>query len=39
MDPVGTFIQSIPDGYDRATDGIVKSIRVELAGTTNAQGM
>jgi hypothetical protein len=31
------FMEAIPDGYDKATDGIVRSLRIELAGTMNAQ--
>jgi hypothetical protein len=31
------FMEAIPDGYDKATDGIVGSLRIELAGTMNAQ--
>jgi len=31
------FMKAIPDGYDKATDGIVGSLRIELAGTMNAQ--
>jgi len=30
-------MKAIPDGYDKATDGIVGSLRIELAGTMNAQ--
>jgi hypothetical protein len=30
-------MEAIPDGYDKATDGIVRSLRIELAGTMNAQ--
>jgi hypothetical protein len=37
MNPVGTFTEVIPSGYDKATDGIVSSARIELIGTTNAQ--
>jgi len=33
------FMKAIPDGYDKATDGIVGSLRIELAGTMNAQCM
>ena len=31
------FVEAIPGGYDKATDGIVDSLRIELAGTMNAQ--
>jgi hypothetical protein len=31
------FMEAIPDGYDKVTDGIVGSLRIELAGTMNAQ--
>jgi hypothetical protein len=37
INPVGTFMKVIPVGYDKATDGIVSSARIELAGMTNAQ--
>jgi hypothetical protein len=30
-------MEAIPAGYDKATDGIVGSLRIELAGTMNAQ--
>jgi len=32
-------MEVIPAGYDKATDGIMSSARIELAGTTNAQCM
>jgi hypothetical protein len=31
------FMEAIPDGYDNTTDGIKESLRIELAGTMNAQ--
>jgi hypothetical protein len=37
MNPVGSFMEIIPAGYDRAMDGIVSSLRVEMAKTVNAQ--
>ena len=36
-DPLGMFLQALPNGFDKATDGLRSSLRIELAGTTNAQ--
>lgn len=36
-DPLAMFLQVLPNGFDKATDGLKSSLRVEMAGTTNAQ--
>ncbi|CDZ97597.1 hypothetical protein [Phaffia rhodozyma] len=36
-DPMGTFARILPAGYDRATDGLASSLRVQIATTTGAQ--
>lgn len=35
-DPLAMFLQVLPNGFDKATDGLKTSLRVEMAGTTNA---
>lgn len=38
FDPITTFKRVLPPGYDAATDGIKRSLRVEMAMMNSAQG-